>query len=339
MRTFLNHTIIIFLFVGCFFSTSLKAQDPIYSQFYNAPLEINPAFAGLSSNPILYANYRNQWSGIPNAFNTFSAAYSQAFPEYNSGLGVRLSSDTAGDGLVQTFTGAAAYSYNLKVKSDFFIKFGLEGALVQNRLQGLCFGEQIEQSGLPCDDLITIGTGSGETGDFTNNKTYFDISMGLLAYSEQYYGGISISHLNAPDNNFLDDDNIFPGIPVRISLIAGMRYEFQETYRRTFAPFISPNILLVKQGDLVQLNAGTLVGFKTIFLGGWYRHAFSNPDALIISVGASKGPLKISYSYDVTISDLSLSNTGGSHEIGVVLNFGSKKGDRQNVEDCFSIFR
>ena len=44
------------------------AQDLHFSQFYAAPLYLNPAFAGTAGGPRFILNYRNQWPGINNAF-------------------------------------------------------------------------------------------------------------------------------------------------------------------------------------------------------------------------------------------------------------------------------
>ena len=43
---------------------TLQAQDPQFSQYYAAPLYLNPAFTGSEMLPRIGANYRNQWPGI-----------------------------------------------------------------------------------------------------------------------------------------------------------------------------------------------------------------------------------------------------------------------------------
>jgi len=39
---------------------TVTAQDAQFSQFYAAPLYLNPAFAGSTSQALVGANYRNQ---------------------------------------------------------------------------------------------------------------------------------------------------------------------------------------------------------------------------------------------------------------------------------------
>ena len=71
----------------------LLAQDPIFSQFYSAPLQINPAFAGLSENPRLGLIYRNQWPFVDQSFKTYvtyNLAYDQYFSKLKSGFGLEL---------------------------------------------------------------------------------------------------------------------------------------------------------------------------------------------------------------------------------------------------------
>ena len=79
-------------------SFTMQAQDPIYSQYYAAPLQLNPAFAGNTYSPHISINYRNQWPSLNNAYVTYSVAYSQFFKDFNSGIGLMIQTDDAGQG-------------------------------------------------------------------------------------------------------------------------------------------------------------------------------------------------------------------------------------------------
>ena len=69
---------LLFVFLAALglFLEEVKAQDPQFSQFYAAPLYINPAFTGASEYTRIGANYRNQWPGISGSFVTTSASLS-----------------------------------------------------------------------------------------------------------------------------------------------------------------------------------------------------------------------------------------------------------------------
>jgi len=331
--------ILSFIWIMCF-SEDLKAQDPVFSQFYNSPIYVNPAFAGTSVAPLFSINYRNEWPLIPQAYTTFAASYGQFFPEVNSGFGINLLSDNAGAGILKTNSISAIYSYKIFIQRDLQVKFGIEAATTQSRLDWdkLVFFDQLDP---------TQNTGRGGTLPISNDirpadisKTYVDFSVGMLLYNSEYYGGLTIKHLNTPDNSFLNENqNIYSGLPIRYSLQFGSQINLVSSNKDGVSAFLSPNILLSKQSDLVQLNLGTLIGYNTVQLGVWYRHTSSNPDAIIASIGARKDLFRISYSFDYTISTLAVQNTGGSHEIGILINLERLYPQKTDYNDCFAIFR
>ncbi len=74
----------------------LKAQDPQFSQFYAAPLYLNPAFAGSNQASRAIANYRNQWPNFQANFITYAASFDHFFRKYNSGIGILAMADREG---------------------------------------------------------------------------------------------------------------------------------------------------------------------------------------------------------------------------------------------------
>ena len=65
-----------------------KAQDVQYSQFYAAPLYLNPALTGGSELTRIGVNYRNQWPGLDQSFNSYSFYIDHYVFDYNSGIGL-----------------------------------------------------------------------------------------------------------------------------------------------------------------------------------------------------------------------------------------------------------
>ena len=100
------------------FPTRAFAQDPIFSQFYAMPLQINPGFAGSALAPRAGLIYRNQWTGFNSAYRTYAVYYEQSLDRVNSGIGFHLEGDNAGDGIYKTNRFSAVYAYRLKV-NDF----------------------------------------------------------------------------------------------------------------------------------------------------------------------------------------------------------------------------
>ena len=89
-------TLLTGLFALCA-SMELKAQDPQFSQFYAAPLYINPAFTGASQFTRFGVNYRSQWPNLDASFETFSFYADHFVEKYNSGIGLILTTDRQGN--------------------------------------------------------------------------------------------------------------------------------------------------------------------------------------------------------------------------------------------------
>jgi type IX secretion system PorP/SprF family membrane protein len=328
------------LFFSCLlFILNVQAQDPVFSQFFAAPLELNPAFAGNTEGGKMALNYRNQWPLINQAYVTYAASYDQFFPYLNSGFGLMVLADNAGQGLYKTTDISAFYAYHLKLNKTFNARLGIEAGWINTRVDWakLIFLDQIDPEfgavspgGLPYpSDEIPPETG--------NDVSVFDVSAGLLIFNEQFYGGISLKHLNTPQISFLQSNtDIFSGLPLRMSIHGGAEIDLFRVDNRGRRAFTAPNFQYIKQGVFSQLNIGTIFRYYLVGTGIWYRHTSSNPDALIFMMEGRYDKFRITYTYDMTLSRLA--RTGGAHEISIIMNFDNQqKGSRYN--DCFNMFR
>lgn len=333
-------SIFLFALINCVCLGKIAAQDPVFSQYYNSPLQLNPAFAGNATSPIFVLNYRNQWPSWPAAYRTFSFSYDQFFEGFNSGIGFSILSDDAGDGILKSINVSGIYSYRVIVNDDLQIKFGIEASLTQLRLDWnkLLFLDQIDPAIGATPGGSVIPSSETRPNDLTNY--YMDISTGMLIYNRKYYAGFSLKHLNSPNNSFVSSPtDQYSGVPVRLSLHGGYQIHLEPGNKYHSGTILTPNILFVKQSGLSQINVGTIFGLRSFHTGVWYRHAFKNPDAFIFSFGVRSGVFKISYSFDFTVSELAINNTGGSHELGILINLESLAPKKSKYNDCFSIFR
>ncbi len=333
---------LIFL-VAFLFSGLVNGQDPIYSQFFASPLQLNPAFTGNTESPHFALNYRNQWSTFSNgnqAYETYSASYSQFSRRLNSGYGLMLLTDDAGQGLIKTTKVSGFYAYRLQVTKDIFAKIGVEGGFLQTRLawSKLVFGDQL-------DDLYGLTTAGGtalptqEVAPVDLNKVVVDVSTGFLIYGPSFYGGVSLKHLNTPNEAFLDvNENLNTGLPLRLTIHGGAEITLVEGNKRREGSFISPNIMYIKQGDFGQINVGAYAGLGLVYAGLWYRHANTNSDAAIALIGFRKDFFRIGYSYDIPVNpNFGINDNGGSHEVSLIFNF--EKPNSVDYNDCFNLFR
>lgn len=318
---------------------NIYGQDPIYSQFYNSPILINPAFAGNTRGALVSINYRNQWPSIENAYETFSLTYDQRWNK-SSGIGLYLTTDAAGNGALKNTKLGGIYSYRIRIRDEIFIKGAIDVAYGQSRLDQtkLVFLDNLD----PQFGSMTPGGVSFPTQEVLSaspSRSYLDVSTGVLLYTPTFYGGVSFKHLNSPNIDFIDDITGDTGVlPVRWSVTGGAQFSLNGRNIGEYGTFISPNILFVKQQEFWQLNVGAYINVSQMFGGVWYRQAGANGDSVITSVGVKSGIFKISYSFDYTVSGLTI-GSGGSHEVGVAINFDKLLPKESKYNDCLMLFR
>lgn len=291
-------------------STEASAQDPQFTQFYANPLYLNPAFAGTARCPRLVMAYRNQWPALSGAYVTTSASYDQHVPTLSGGLGLIVTNDQQGRGTLRTTSIAGIYSYQKALSRTFSIKAGMEVRYMQKSLDWtkLTFNDQI-------DDRygFIYNTAELPRGGQANNV---DFSAGLLGFSDRFYFGGSVHHLNEPNESLVVGNS---PLPMRFTGHAGAVIPIDKRRRNSDAK-LSPNVLYQRQGEFQQINVGLYVSKGPLVGGIWYRF----DDSFIALVGIQTDVIRFGYSYDVTISQLTPSS-GGSHELTMTIQFDCKR--------------
>lgn len=318
-----------------------KAQDPIFSQFYAAPLQLNPAFAGNIRGGLIAMNYRNQWPGLNQAYVTYGVSYDQYVDRLNSGFGINIIADDAGRGILRTFNVSGIYSYQVKIADNLYARMGIEAGFINPTLDWnkLVFLDQIDpEFGFVGSTGAPIP--SAEVQPENLSRFIFDTGVGVLLYNERFFGGFTLRHLNSPDMGYYENPStaIERGLPMRVSIHAGTEIMLTDAPKTQYDPsiFISPSIMYLRQGPFSQWNAGALLNVHSVFGGLWYRHAGRNPDAIIFLMGARVDQFRIGYSYDFTVSGL-YGRSGGAHEVSFSIFFQNE--EKFDINDCFQMFR
>lgn len=326
----LLHLIFILAILVC---SRLGAQDMQFSQFYANPLYLNPAFTGQTLEHRMILNYRNQWPSIPQGFRSYHATYEYHASQLNSGFGLIFNREEAGSfGLTTDFLGLS-YAYRFALNRKNFIQTGLKFGYAWRGIDfnSLVFNDQLESnSSLTADQDAFL----------EDNLSYPDISWGGLYYSEKYWVGTSINHINEPNQTLLENTGESV-LPRKYSVHAGYRFNLTgSTVSRTGSREVMTAIHYKSQGKFDQVDLGAYFIQSSFFFGFWYRgipllkkndEAVMNNDAVIALVGLKipERNLRIGYSYDITISRL-ISNSGGAHEISIIYEAASRKSKRKN---------
>lgn len=301
------------------------AQDPQYSQYYAAPLYLNPALAGSELMGRVGFNYRNQWPSIEAQFTTFSAYYDTYLPEYNSGIGVHVMQDSEGASKLRSTSVSAMYSYELRLGDNLYFRPGFQASYIRREIgfyENLVFANQID----PLDPTGPVLPGADIPG-LGDPVGLFSLSAGGLLFTENAWLGFSAHHLNQPNQSFVD--GLSP-LPRKLSLHAGYRISLgQGSMRRDFTHmskqrYLTPTINYKRQGPFEQLDLGAYFYVEPILFGVWYRglpykpvEGQSNREAIVMMVGVNLlSGLSVGYSFDYTLSQLGV-QSGGAHELSL----------------------
>ena len=301
-------------------SFRLDAQDPEFTQFYAAPLYLNPAYAGTKDIRI-HMNFRDQWPALPQAYVTLAVGYDQHIDKMSGGIGLIAISDRAGNGVYLSNRVSAMYSYQLNVSRKFALHFGLEASFVQKSIdwEKLNFSDQIH----PIFGFYDPGNNPYQTNEPLppgESFSYLDFSAGILGYSENMYFGVAVNHLTEPVESLYNDAS--STLPMRY--VAHFGFNMNYGMKSDKSTFFSPNIMVTSQDNFNQLNIGSYVNKGPVFGGFWYRHTLGNSDAMIALVGMKLPYMKIGYSFDFSLSEL-IAYSGGSHELSMVMEFKHEK--------------
>jgi len=308
------------LILLCLSSISLlKSQDIQFSQFYNVPTYQNPAFAGSAHAPRAILHNRLQWPGLDANYNTTFIGVDHFFSKYNSGVGFYFINDWIGKKTFSTKEFHLQYSYDIPVSKTYSVRAGLQAGGVYRNLNynGLTFPNQWDSNGYLGDS----------TFDGTPSKFYADLGAGALLYGDKLWGGISFHHLNTPNQSVYGES---ARLPMKFALTGGYRIPLASGHHMAYmhdAPDVSitPTFHYKAQGKSDQLDLGLYGQYDMLLAGVWYRGipiknynvGAINNESVVLMLGVKYKDVSMAYSYDLTVSTLTPSRTGGAHELNI----------------------
>lgn len=328
----------------------IKAQDPHLSQFYAAPLQLNPALTGVF-NGNYRANflYRSQWGEVlrdesTSQFRTMTAAVDFRLPIKKNalGIGVEMMNDKAAESNFGTTRAGLAISYiqNIDKWGRHFLVAGLQADMIQRSfsLNGLRFGNQ--WNGTFYDPTINQDDPS-YLASLNQQYTFFDASAGLLYFMRgknkrtTAYAGFSGQHLNMPNESL---GNGTAKLPIRYSIHSGVNFKVAKKFD------LLPKFLFQFQGKNIETLYGTDIRYifderdpsgNSFRFGMLYRMVGGlnannangiNSESIALLTGINFHGLNLGIAYDINISQFTPGTyTRGGFEVAITYVGGWEK--------------
>jgi type IX secretion system PorP/SprF family membrane protein len=243
----------------CLGYSELRAQqDPQITHNMFNKFMYNPAVAG--AYPELHATllHRNQWVGIDGAPTTSNLNAHAYVGQIRGGLGVNVINDRAG--MFNAKTVSMSYAYQLGLGSDHQLGMGLSIGLMQYGYEGSWVTpDQTSDAYLPPSN---------------SSKSVPDFGLGFYLTSENYYLGLSATHL-------IPQEVDFNGIATynqarHYYFLAGYDYDLTEDFS------LRANMFSKTDGVSLQTDINVNTFYQENY---WTGVSFRYEDALCFLVG------------------------------------------------------
>ncbi|MCX2574327.1 PorP/SprF family type IX secretion system membrane protein [Pedobacter sandarakinus] len=313
----------------CLIAFCCRAQDPKFSQYFAAPLTLNPAYTGFFDGEYrIAANTRQQWGNMGDPYNTYSVSGDvklsddENFTNSIFSLGLSGLFDESFNKALKSQYISASFSYYQYLDVEHRYKFGLapQVSYVVRFLDynQLTFASQYNGSGF--DQSLPNFL------DSKNDKTsYFDLNLGanFSASFDQFSVAIGYAqfHLTKPRETLLTTGN--QEIAARKTATLGMLY-------------LANNYLDINLTGVYNLQKnnkdailGTVLGIKPnddskikINVGIWYGF---NQSSLYPYVGLAMGNISAGLNYTVYGNKM-LNSTPRTYELSFIYRHNNFKG-------------
>lgn len=335
----MKHLLTFFLFL--ILSTTAFSQDYHFSQFFAAPVSLNPALTGLFPGRyrVSFAN-RTQWAQTletPFSTSAFSAdfhyfvnpkkrQYKDAF-----GVGVVFASDRLSEFnySVNQIMVSGAFHKSLDPKNNQTLSIGLQLGVVQRNVSydQLTFEDSF-------DGTSTYVEGASLEELPPNNYAFGDYQLGLnYAYAPKnetaIFVGLAMHHFNEPEQSFFAE--VTQGEEIEVTNVLDRRLSGYLNFRipATREVNISPRVYAFSQGPHFVTNAGSNIRFlfddskgTALHLGAYARGVGNESgfglDSAVGLIGFEIERFLIGISYDIGLNGL---ETSPRHRGAFELNF------------------
>ncbi len=308
-------------------SMEVKAQDPIFTQYFFMPETLNPAFTGTLNTWYAGIIHRTQWpDGNRKIMTEYAFVNGPLDEEGKMGLGISILNHH------EVFTNYnyseinAAYAYSVSLDGDWKLRLGMDAGYGHKTFN---FGN------LLLEDQINTNTGSISSGtvdsnvlNYSNSIDFLDISSGILLYKDEAWFGVGLKHLNRPDISFIENGNV--PLNMFLTLHGGYAFEIDNNgylFSNKSKLLLTGNYM--KQSQYNRLDFGTAIEFDKFVFGATAvsnLQGKSNNSSLLTSINLFSSiqlnSFVFGYSYDFNTTKFG--NSLGIHELSLSWQIGRR---------------
>lgn len=299
----------LFLLTGLSFY-GFSQQDPVYTQYMNNLLTIQPAYAGISGSLNITGISRAQWVGFEGAPNTNTLTINGPLRRFNVGLGLSIVNDKWGP--IRQNGVYVDYAYRVKLRQDQFLSFGLKG------------GFNIYQAYLT--DIVVNDPNDPVFAYDVNFKFLPNLGVGIMWHSDRFFLGVSSPKILKNRIQSQNTETVYREV-LHFYGMGGYVFFLSDVLK------FKPTILYrwAERTPSFADFSGSFLLYDRVWIGATYR--LKNSYGLIFQFNVNT-QLKFGYSYDQTTFHPTQVNSG-THEFLISYDFIYSRRGRQVVPRYF----
>jgi type IX secretion system PorP/SprF family membrane protein len=314
-------------------------QLPLFSQYFQSGVQLNPAFAGVDNFTDVKVGYRQQWAGLPGSPQSFYLSGSgllmkpadakvvnslrisnpDELEEEGSGFsrkeGIKMGwggflvSDSYGP--YSGLSGYFNYAFHYPLSREIYLSVGLAGGLNNTRVNLSEVRVRDEDQDLTYQNFLANG----------GQETVFDVNGGVMVYGKHFQVGYTMLQLLSEETIVSDQAGMLnTASKTHHYLVAGMNFRVGEGMR------LFPSVVYRGQENfpsVIDYSAKLLMN-QNFWAGATYR----DDNSIILLTGFYlNNKYSIGYSYDHKLSGITEFNNS-SHEVVLGLMFNTEKQER-----------
>jgi type IX secretion system PorP/SprF family membrane protein len=300
---------ILYLLVGLSLN-GVSQQDPVYTQYMNNLLTIQPAYAGISGALNVTGISRAQWVGFEGAPNTNTLTINGPLRRFNVGLGLSIINDKWGP--IRQNGVYVDYAYRVMLRRDQYLSFGIKG------------GFNIYQAYLT--DLVINDPNDPVFAYDVNFKFLPNMGLGIMWHSDRFFLGVSAPKILKNRIQSQNTENVYREV-LHFYGMGGYVFFLSDIIK------FKPTVLYrwaERTPSFVDFSGNFLL-YDRVWIGATYR--MQNSYGLIFQFNVNT-QLKFGYSYDMTTFHPTQVNSG-THEFLISYDFINSRRGRQVVPRYF----
>ena len=162
--------------------------DPLYAQYLNNPLVINPAYTGFNKEFNASVSFRKQWASFDGSPTTMNFTAHSSLFNNKMGAGLIVVSDQIGE--YKNLLAMGTYSYKIELEK-FKVSFGLQSGIASYRSDNSELNIEDDTDVYFLDDMNTTAPVFGAGLIVSNDNFFIGLSVPRMLKTTGTYTGTS----------------------------------------------------------------------------------------------------------------------------------------------------